>query len=102
MLRWLKTQPLDNKYTPPNKMKLTAALALNAATFVLAQKGGGAVKGVNPTGPYKGSTSYWVEPGLAKNTIFAPKDVPGLKLPVSIQQPSADVLHSRLICSDIV
>jgi hypothetical protein len=77
-------------------MKLTAALILNAATFVLAQKGGGAVKGVNPTGPYKESTSYWVEPGLAKNTIFAPKNVPGLKLPVGVQPSPSDVLHARL------
>jgi hypothetical protein len=67
-------------------MKLIAATVLGAATVALAQKGAeGRAAGVNPTGPYKANTAYWVEPGLAKNTIFAPKDVPGLKLPVSLQ-----------------
>lgn len=67
-------------------MKFIIAIVFGTVPVALAQKeAGGRAAGVNPTGPYKDSTSYWVEPGLAKNTIFAPKDVPGLKLPVSFQ-----------------
>jgi hypothetical protein len=67
-------------------MRLILVTVLSAATTALAQKeGGGAggrAKGVNPTGPYKDTAAYWTEPGLPKDTIFAPKDVPDVKLPV--------------------
>jgi hypothetical protein len=75
-------------------MKISIVSVLGAATITLAQKGkggGGSAAGVKPTGPYKDQTSYWVEPGLAKNTIFAPKDVPNLKLPVRVQITSSEL-----------
>ena len=66
-------------------MKLIITTIVSAAAVALAQKEGGRAAGVNPTGPYKDKTSYWTEPGLPKNTIFAPKDIPNVKLPVSLQ-----------------